>query len=225
MEFGQPSTGAPAAAIAARTSVLDADGMGYWESPPLKARIAATTPRPTASRSSPSRSSSPAAPRRPWCWRCPATFEPGDAVAMARPGYVAYRNTLKALHMVPVEIACGAAERFQLTAAAIARARSGAGRADPRQPRQSHRHDHPGRRAGGDRRGLPATRHPHRLRRDLSRPQLRRAGPLDAGVRAGRPRRQQLLQVLQHGRLAAGLAGRAARPDRCGRAPAWATCS
>ena len=40
-------------------------------------------------------------------------------MALARPGYVAYRNTLKALHMVPVEIGCGEAERYQLTAAAI----------------------------------------------------------------------------------------------------------
>ena len=39
MEFGQPSTGAPKAAIAAAHAVLDADGMGYWESAPLKARI------------------------------------------------------------------------------------------------------------------------------------------------------------------------------------------
>ena len=29
MEFGQPSTGAPAAAIAAAHQVLDTDGMGY----------------------------------------------------------------------------------------------------------------------------------------------------------------------------------------------------
>ncbi len=40
MEFGQPSTGAPAAAIAAAHRVLDADPMGYWENPGLKARIA-----------------------------------------------------------------------------------------------------------------------------------------------------------------------------------------
>ena len=38
---------------------------------------------------------------------------------MARPGYVAYRNTLKALHMEPVEIACGPEVRFQLTAEAL----------------------------------------------------------------------------------------------------------
>src|ERR1700760_431204 len=40
MEFGQPSTGAPPAAIAAAHHVLDTDGMGYWESAPLKGRIA-----------------------------------------------------------------------------------------------------------------------------------------------------------------------------------------
>ena len=42
MEFGQPSTGAPAVAIAEAHRVLDSDAMGYWESPALKARIAAS---------------------------------------------------------------------------------------------------------------------------------------------------------------------------------------
>jgi aspartate/methionine/tyrosine aminotransferase len=36
MEFGQPSTGAPSAAIAAAHRVLDTDAMGYWESAPLQ---------------------------------------------------------------------------------------------------------------------------------------------------------------------------------------------
>src|SRR5215472_5704551 len=40
MEFGQPSTGAPAAAIAEAHRVLDVDPMGYWQSDALKARIA-----------------------------------------------------------------------------------------------------------------------------------------------------------------------------------------
>ena len=39
MEFGQPSTGAPAAAIAQAHRVLDADPMGYWASQPLKVWI------------------------------------------------------------------------------------------------------------------------------------------------------------------------------------------
>src|SRR3954469_17428117 len=40
MEFGQPSTPAPRAAIAAAHHVLDTDPMGYWESAALTKRIA-----------------------------------------------------------------------------------------------------------------------------------------------------------------------------------------
>jgi hypothetical protein len=40
MEFGQPSTGAPKPAIAKAHAVLDAESMGYWESAPLKERLA-----------------------------------------------------------------------------------------------------------------------------------------------------------------------------------------
>src|SRR3954465_1680868 len=40
MEYGQPSTGAPAAAVAVAHRGLAADPMGYWENPALKARIA-----------------------------------------------------------------------------------------------------------------------------------------------------------------------------------------
>ncbi|HMN52697.1 MAG TPA: ASKHA domain-containing protein, partial [Sphingopyxis sp.] len=37
-------------------------------------------------------------------------------VMTARPGYVAYRNSLRALQMIPVEVECGAADRFQIHA-------------------------------------------------------------------------------------------------------------
>lgn len=119
MEYGQPSTGAPAAAIEVAHRVLDADPMGYWENPGLKARIArlyadehGVTIRPEQVILT--------------CGASPALvlalttlFAPGTRVALARPGYVAYRNTLKALHIQPVELDCGEAERFQLTAAAL----------------------------------------------------------------------------------------------------------
>ena len=55
MEFGQPSTGAPAAAVARAHEVLDRDGMGYWESPALKTRIALYYRKRMASRSMRSR--------------------------------------------------------------------------------------------------------------------------------------------------------------------------
>ena len=120
MEFGQPSTGAPAAAIAEAHRVLDADPMGYWESQPLKERICrhyadwyGVTIEPAQVILT--------------CGASPAlvlalsmSFAPGARVALARPGYVAYRNNLRALHMVPVELQCGADEHYQLSAQALA---------------------------------------------------------------------------------------------------------
>ena len=120
MEFGQPSTGAPKAAIARAHTVLDTDGMGYWESPELRDRLA----RHYADRYGVTVEADRFVIT---CGASPAlvlallsAFEPGDRVALARPGYVAYRNTLKALHLEPVEIACGREDRFQLTAAHLA---------------------------------------------------------------------------------------------------------
>ena len=119
MEFGQPSTGAPAAAIAVAHQVLDRDPMGYWESTELKAALA-NHYRETYGVDVESDQfiltcgASPAL-----VLALVSSFDPGQRVATARPGYVAYRNSLKALHLVPVEIPCGAESRFQLTAAAL----------------------------------------------------------------------------------------------------------
>jgi aspartate/methionine/tyrosine aminotransferase len=120
MEFGQPSTGAPGAAIAAAHQVLDTDAMGYWESPQLKARIAQDYQDRYGVAVEPDRVILTCGASPALVLALASSFKPGDRVATARPGYVAYRNTLKALHMVPVEIGCGPAERFQLTAAALA---------------------------------------------------------------------------------------------------------
>jgi aspartate/methionine/tyrosine aminotransferase len=117
MEFGQPSTGAPAAAIAAAHQVLDTDGMGYWESPALRARIARHYQDSYGVTVEPERVILTCGASPALVLALISSFDPGDQVALARPGYVAYRNTLKALHMEPVEIACGPESRFQLTAA------------------------------------------------------------------------------------------------------------
>ena len=120
MEFGQPSTGAPAAAIAAAHHVLDSDPMGYWQSPDLKARIVkhyadwyGVTIKPTqvilTNGASPG-----------LVMALNMSFNPGDRIAFARPGYVAYRNNCRALHLEPVEVPCGEAERYQMTAKALA---------------------------------------------------------------------------------------------------------
>ncbi|MET1035475.1 MAG: aminotransferase class I/II-fold pyridoxal phosphate-dependent enzyme [Arthrobacter sp.] len=45
-----------------------------------------------------------------------SSFNPGDRVALARPGYPAYRNILRALGIDVVELDCGPATRYQPTA-------------------------------------------------------------------------------------------------------------
>lgn len=120
MEFGQPSTGAPAEAIAAAHRVLDTDAMGYWSSEPLKARIVAHCAERygVAIKTSQITLTSGASPA--FVLALSSLFKPGDVVAMARPGYVAYRNTAKALNLIPLEIACGVETGFLLTAARLA---------------------------------------------------------------------------------------------------------
>ncbi|MYM37567.1 aminotransferase class I/II-fold pyridoxal phosphate-dependent enzyme [Duganella sp. FT94W] len=120
MEFGQPSTGAPQTAIAKAHAVLDAEAMGYWESAPLKERLARFYQERYAVRVEASQFILTCGASPALVLALSSLFAPGDRIAMARPGYVAYRNTLKALHMQPVEIACGADVGFQLTAAALA---------------------------------------------------------------------------------------------------------
>jgi aspartate/methionine/tyrosine aminotransferase len=120
MEFGQPSTGAPAAAIAEAHRVLDADAMGYWESPALKARIVRHYHETYGVEVAPEQILLTCGASPALVLALAASFEPGDRIALARPGYVAYRNVLKSLRMEPVEIACGPADRFQLTAAHLA---------------------------------------------------------------------------------------------------------
>jgi aspartate/methionine/tyrosine aminotransferase len=120
MEFGQPSTGAPSAAIAVAHRVLDTDGMGYWESTPLKARLAQHYDETYGVAVAPEQFILTCGASPAMVLALSSTFKPGDRIALARPGYVAYRNTLKALHMIPVEIACGPTERYQLSAASIA---------------------------------------------------------------------------------------------------------
>jgi aspartate/methionine/tyrosine aminotransferase len=120
MEFGQPSTGAPAAAIAAAHRVLDTDGMGYWESMPLKTRIARHYRDAYAVEVDPEQVILTCGASPAFVLALSCLFAPNDRVAFARPGYVAYRNTVKALHLVPVEIGCGPDARYQISAAAIA---------------------------------------------------------------------------------------------------------
>ncbi|MGZ9100633.1 MAG: pyridoxal phosphate-dependent aminotransferase [Brevundimonas sp.] len=120
MEFGQPSTGAPPEAIAVAHRVLDTDSMGYWESAPLRERIARLYADRYGVTVEPERFVLTCGASPALVLALSTRFRPGDRIALARPGYVAYRNTIRALHMEAVEIDCGPDVRFQLTAEAVA---------------------------------------------------------------------------------------------------------
>ena len=120
MEYGQPSTGAPSAAIAAAHRILDSEAMGYWESAPLKARIARHYAETQGATVRPEQVILTCGASPSLVLALTSAFAPGARVAFARPGYVAYRNTVAALGMEPVEIPCGAEVSYQLTATALA---------------------------------------------------------------------------------------------------------
>ena len=116
MEIGQPGTGAPKGVIEAAKKALDTKQLGYTESfgiPELRSairdhyirtygvyvpleRIAVTTGSSGA-----------------FVLSFIAAFEAGDKVAMASPGYPAYRNILTALDIEVVEIPVGPDTNFQ----------------------------------------------------------------------------------------------------------------
>ena len=120
MEFGQPSTGAPPAAIAAAHHRLDSEPGAYWESPELRARIAKLYEERHRLSIAPDRIVLTCGASPALVLTLTALFAPGDAIAFTRPGYVAYRNTISALGRTPVEIEAGPDTRFQIAASHIA---------------------------------------------------------------------------------------------------------
>jgi len=125
MEVGQPSAPAPRAVIEAAQAALGHGRIGYTEAlglPSLRERIArhyrdcygVAVP---ASRVCVTTGSSGG-----FILGFLAMFEPGDRVAIASPGYPAYRNVLEALGLIPVTIETSAATGWVMTAAAVEQA-------------------------------------------------------------------------------------------------------
>ena len=125
MEVGQPSTGAPAGALAAAGRALQGgDPMGYTEAfgrRGLRERLAAhyqdwyglDLPSDRVAVTLGASGAFPLA--------FLAAFDPGDRVAMASPFYPPYVNILTALGMEPVIIEAGPETRFQPSVAALER--------------------------------------------------------------------------------------------------------
>ncbi|MGV1917161.1 pyridoxal phosphate-dependent aminotransferase [Rhizobium sp. 22-785-1] len=130
MAVGQPSHPAPKASLEAAEAALKHGRIGYTDALGLRelreaisshyrlrhqvivdpARIAVTTGSSAA-----------------FNLAFLALFDAGDAVAIARPGYPAYRNILKALGLTVVEVPVTAETGYTLTPASLERAEAKAG--------------------------------------------------------------------------------------------------
>jgi aspartate/methionine/tyrosine aminotransferase len=118
LEVGQPSTGAPRAVIEAAKRALDHDQLGYTEAlgiGPLRQRIARHYQEMYGLAVDPARVVVTTGSSGAFLLGFLAAFEPGDRVALAAPGYPAYRNILLALDLEPVSLPTGPETRFQPT--------------------------------------------------------------------------------------------------------------
>ncbi len=120
---GQPSTGAPAPVTAEAIRLLQSDDpMGYTEAtgiPELRERIADHHRRLHDVEVSADDVVVTTGSSGGFLLAFLSAFEPGDRVAMARPGYPCYRNVLVALGCEVVELPCGPETRFQPTVAQL----------------------------------------------------------------------------------------------------------
>ena len=115
---GQPSTPAPAPVRAAAHRALDEEVLGYTVAlgiPRLREAICAHHRRMHGLDVSPDDVVVTTGSSDGFLLAFLAAFEPGDRVAIARPGYPCYRNVLTALGCEVVELPTGPESRFQPT--------------------------------------------------------------------------------------------------------------
>ena len=116
LEVGEPAAGAPAAALDAARRALAGRRIGYTEAlgiPALRRRIARHYEERYGLAVGPERVAVTHGASAAFTLAFLAAFDPGDRVALAEPGYPAYRNILAALDMEPVALAAGPGQRFQ----------------------------------------------------------------------------------------------------------------
>jgi len=118
LEVGQPSTSAPTRVIEAAQNAIDKEVLGYTDSlglPFLRERIAEHYLSFYGVLIDPSRVVVTTGSSGGFLLAFISAFEPGDRVALAAPGYPAYRNILISLGVEPVLLQTTAADRFQPT--------------------------------------------------------------------------------------------------------------
>ncbi|MBT52521.1 MAG: 1-aminocyclopropane-1-carboxylate deaminase [Mameliella sp.] len=118
MEVGQPSTPAPAAARAALGQAMERDSLGYTVAlglPALRTRIAKLYAQWYGVDLDPARVVVTPGSSGGFILAFTALFDAGERVALGAPGYPSYRQILKALDLVPVEVQTSAENRLQPT--------------------------------------------------------------------------------------------------------------
>ena len=118
MEVGQPSTSAPPLVLQAAHSALDADQLGYTLAlgiEPLRERLSDYYKNFYNLAVPPKRIAITTGSSGGFILAFLSSFDAGDRVGLADPGYPAYRNILKALNVEPVGIPVDATTNFQPT--------------------------------------------------------------------------------------------------------------
>ena len=118
LEVGQPSTGIPRAALARIEKALQGDALGYTLAhgiPPLRERIAAHYQEMYGVTVSAESIFVTTGSSGGFVLAFLSAFEAGDRVALAAPGYPAYRHILKSFGVHPEVIPVDASTRYQPT--------------------------------------------------------------------------------------------------------------
>ena len=131
LEVGQPGTGAPAGVIDAVRTIAGKEPMGYTDAfgvPALRGKISAYYKSDYGLDVSVERIVATTGSSGGFVLSFLAAFDPGDRVALASPGYPAYRNILKALGVEVVDLPVGPETNFQPTTSILDQASGGGGR-------------------------------------------------------------------------------------------------
>ncbi|GAA2721193.1 pyridoxal phosphate-dependent aminotransferase [Cellulomonas aerilata] len=119
---GEPATGASEVVRRRAAELLAGGDLGYTEAmgaPPLRAAIARHYAHWYDVDVDPARVAVTTGSSGGFMLAFLAAFDVGDRVALARPGYPAYKNILAALGCEVVELACGPQTRYQPTVAQL----------------------------------------------------------------------------------------------------------
>ncbi len=118
LEVGQPATRAPEAVRDAAKRALDETLLGYSDAfglPELRRALAGHYAGAYGVTLDPARIAATPGSSGGFLLAFLAAFEPGDRVALAAPGYPAYRNILRALDLEPVLLESDLEHRYQPT--------------------------------------------------------------------------------------------------------------